>query len=204
MSRVVDYYFAPQSPWTFLGHDRFVELAKAHDLTVAVKAVDLGRVFSVSGGLPLAQRPKQRQSYRLLELTRFAKHLGVALNVQPRFFPVNGEQAALRILAATTLADQATTLRFISTVTRGVWVDQRDIADLATLDAMASESGLDAYALGEAAGAEAIAARYQALTDEAIAEEVFGAPTWIPRFGPAAGERFWGQDRLDLLASAIA
>ncbi|MEY3474852.1 MAG: hypothetical protein RL087_1310, partial [Pseudomonadota bacterium] len=24
MSRTIDYYFAPQSPWTYLGHERFV------------------------------------------------------------------------------------------------------------------------------------------------------------------------------------
>ncbi|MDP3812247.1 MAG: 2-hydroxychromene-2-carboxylate isomerase, partial [Hydrogenophaga sp.] len=28
MRRTVDYYFAPQSPWTYLGHERFAALAR--------------------------------------------------------------------------------------------------------------------------------------------------------------------------------
>jgi 2-hydroxychromene-2-carboxylate isomerase len=40
---------------------------------------------------------------------------------------------------------------------------------------------------------------YQALTEEALAAGVFGAPTYIYR-----GEMFWGQDRLDFLDRALA
>src|SRR6478736_9390029 len=28
MDKVIDYYFTPVSPWTYLGHARFVEIAK--------------------------------------------------------------------------------------------------------------------------------------------------------------------------------
>jgi 2-hydroxychromene-2-carboxylate isomerase len=63
MPKIVDYYFTPVSPCTFLGHDRFVELAQRHRASVNVKAIDLGKVFSVSGGLPLKQRSPQRQLF---------------------------------------------------------------------------------------------------------------------------------------------
>ena len=72
MSRTVDYYLAPQSPWTYLGHARLVAMAQAAAADVRVLPVDLGRVFPVSGGLPLGKRAPQRQAYRLLELRRFA------------------------------------------------------------------------------------------------------------------------------------
>ena len=43
--------------------------------------VDLGgKVFPVSGGLPLGKRAPQRQAYRLVELKRFAEHLHAPLN----------------------------------------------------------------------------------------------------------------------------
>ena len=29
MRHTVDYYLAPQSPWTYLGHERFAALARA-------------------------------------------------------------------------------------------------------------------------------------------------------------------------------
>jgi 2-hydroxychromene-2-carboxylate isomerase len=66
--KTVSYYFTPASPWTYVGHARFVEMAKRHGATVRLRPVDLGRVFPVSGGLPLAKRASQRQAYRLHEL----------------------------------------------------------------------------------------------------------------------------------------
>ena len=55
MSRTIDYYFAAQSPWAYLGHDRFVALARAHGATVRVMPADYGAIFPVSGGLPLGK-----------------------------------------------------------------------------------------------------------------------------------------------------
>ncbi|MGH8801060.1 MAG: DsbA family protein, partial [Casimicrobiaceae bacterium] len=100
MPQRIDYYFTPTSPWSYLGHDRLVVLARRHRAEIAVKPIDLGRVFPVSGGLPLKQRAPQRQAYRLVELARWSKHLGVALNAQPAHFPVSGDLAAKWILAA--------------------------------------------------------------------------------------------------------
>ena len=87
MSKTVDYYFSPISPWTYLGHARFADMAKRHGAAVNVKPADFGKVFPVSGGLPLAKRAPQRQAYRLVELKRFRDHLKLPLNLQPKFFP---------------------------------------------------------------------------------------------------------------------
>ena len=83
MSPVIDYYLAPQSPWAYLGHAAFAALARDAKARVNVLPVDLGAVFSVSGGLPLGQRSAQRQAYRRVELTRFSAQLGVPLNLAP-------------------------------------------------------------------------------------------------------------------------
>ncbi len=49
MNRSVDYYFAPQSPWTYLGHQRFCDIARAQGATVRVLPIDLGgKVFPIS------------------------------------------------------------------------------------------------------------------------------------------------------------
>src|SRR6266700_5443562 len=88
MAKLIDYSFTPVSPYTYLGHQRLLEIAARHGATIAVKPVDYGRIFPVSGGLPLKQRAPQRQAYRLIELERWSKHLGLPLNLQPRHFPV--------------------------------------------------------------------------------------------------------------------
>jgi 2-hydroxychromene-2-carboxylate isomerase len=75
MSKVCEYYFAPQSPWSYLGHERLLALAKQYDVQIEMKPVDLAKIFSVSGGLPLAKRSPQRQAHRLLELKRWSELL---------------------------------------------------------------------------------------------------------------------------------
>ena len=206
MDRIVDYYFAPQSPWTYLGHARFAAVAADCGAQPRVKPVDLGRVFAAAGGLPLAQRPKQRQSYRLLELKRFAERLDVPLNLHPRFFPVAGDIASRAIIAVAAVApDRA--MAVAHALQRAVWAEERDIAEAATVDAIVASimeaTGLDVDAIRAAAASDATQARYDANTQEAIDAGVFGAPTYVPRFGVAKDERFWGQDRIEMLADAL-
>jgi len=100
VSHSVDYYFAPQSPWAYLGHQRFHNILKKSGAAVRVMPFDLGgKVFPISGGLPLGQRAPQRQAYRLTELERFSKWLGAPLHLKPTFFPVSGDDAAKLIIA---------------------------------------------------------------------------------------------------------
>lgn len=195
---VIDYFFATISPWMYLGHARLVELVREHRAIVHVKPMNLGDVFPVSGGLPLSKRAPQRQAYRLVELARFSKFLGIPLNVQPRHFPANGDLAARWIIAASEVsADQA--LALTGAVARALWHEERDIADAPTLAAVAHGIGLDAQGLADRAGVQAIADRYAANTKEAIERGVFGAPTYF-----VDGEMFWGQDRLDFVARKLA
>jgi 2-hydroxychromene-2-carboxylate isomerase len=198
MTKLVDYYSTPVSPYSYLGHDRFVALARRHGAAIAVKPIDLGRVFPVSGGVPLKQRAPQRQAYRLVELKRWSSYLGVPLNPHPAHFPVPADLASRWILAALEQGvDEA--LAFVGSLGRAVWAEERNIADVDTLAAIGHAQGLDVEALDERANAPDIATRYAVLTQEAIDRGVFGAPTYV-----YAGELFWGQDRLDFLDRALA
>ena len=199
MSPVVDYFFTPQSPWTYLGHERFAAMAKAAGARVKVMPVNLGgKVFPVSGGLPLAQRAPQRQAYRLVELQRFSAHLGVPLKLHPKYFPV-ADAAAARLIVAVDLHDGAAAAMAITgAVTRAVWVEERNIADEATLAALLATLGLPAQRLADAQS-QTVIDRYEADTQRAIDTGVFGAPTYV-----VDGEMFWGQDRLDFVQRRLA
>jgi 2-hydroxychromene-2-carboxylate isomerase len=198
MTDIVDYYVSPISPWTYLGHEALVALAKQHRAPVAVKPIDLGRVFPVSGGLPLAKRAPQRQAYRLVELKRWSAHRGIALNLTPKHFPAPADPASLWIVAAAQ-DDQEAGLRLLGAIGRAYWADERDIGAADTLRAIAADAGLDAGALTERAAAPDTRMHYDTLTQEAIDRGVFGVPTYVLR-----GEMFWGQDRLDFLGRALA
>lgn len=197
MTKTLEYFLVPNSPWTYLGHERVRALARQQGVAIEPLCFDLGHVFPLSGGLPLAKRAPQRQAYRLVELRRFRDALGLPLNIQPKFFPVNGDLAS-RTLIAVQLADgPERVLDAAGALLRAVWVQERDIADEATLAAVLAELGLPAQRLQEARS-EAVAQAYQANTERAIARQVFGAPSYV-----FDDELFWGQDRLDFLAARM-
>lgn len=197
ISKTIDYYFAPQSPWTYLGHSRFVAIAAAAGATVRVRPIDLGSVFPVSGGLPLGKRAPQRQAYRLADLARSSHHLSLPMNVKPKFFPVAGDDAA-RIIIAVDLHDGTqAAMRMCAAVFAAVWAQERNIGDPNVLEALVAECGLPAKR-GEQSQSQAVQERYEAYTQEAIDIQVFGAPSYV-----IDGEIFWGQDRLDFVERAL-
>jgi 2-hydroxychromene-2-carboxylate isomerase len=199
MGKTVDYYFSPISPWTYLGHARFADLAQRHGAVVRVKPADFGKVFPVSGGLPLAKRAPQRQAYRMVELKRFRDHLKLPLTLQPKFFPAPADLAAQFIVAAGRAGGSDAAMRLAGAVLRACWAEERNIADADTLEALCAELGMNAAELSAAAQSDAVKAEYEGNTQEAIARNVFGAPSYV-----VDGEIFWGQDRLEFVARALA
>ena len=197
MSKAIDYYFTPQSPWTYLGHARLTAMAEAAKATVRVLPADFGKIFAASGGLPLAKRAPQRQAYRLLELARFRELLKLPLNLEPRYFPVAGDDAARLIIAVDLQDGAATALRLSGAVFSAVWAQQRDIASAQTLAELLTECALSAQRLAQSQS-QAVQDRYDANTEVAIAAGVFGAPSYR-----IDGEIFWGQDRLDFVARKL-
>lgn len=189
----IDYYFATVSPWAYLGHARLTRVVRETGATVRIKPMDLGTIFPVSGGLPLAKRAPQRQAYRLLELRRFSDWLGVPMNVQPAHFPVAGDLAARLITAADEAHGSGTALDLAGRVGAAIWAEQRNVADPAVLSALLHEAGLEA-ALLQRADLPEVAERYAAYTRQALEAGVFGAPSYV-----IDGELFWGQDRLDFV-----
>lgn len=199
MTRTVDYFFSTVSPWTYLGHERFRAMCTAHGARVNVRPCDIGgKIFPVSGGLPLKQRAPQRQAYRLAELKRWRDYLGIPLTLEPKYFPADGEPASRLIIAASRLSEDAA-MALTFAVLRACWAEERNVADSDTLKAILEEQGFGTEALmHHAAGAET-RATYDTYTQEAIHKGVFGAPTYI-----VDGELFWGQDRLDFVERALA
>ena len=192
----LDYYFTMTSPWAYLGHQKFIDMAGRHKLNVAYHPVNLGMVFPETGGLPLAKRHPARQAYRFLELQRWRDKRAVAINLKPKHFPMNPMLADCCVKALDAAGGDVPS--FMAKLFEATFVHERDGADPATLEAVLNATGADGRAIVAAAQSPAIVAAYEAASRAAIELGIFGSPTYV-----RDGELFWGQDRLELLEDAI-
>ena len=88
---------------------------------------------------------------------------------------------------------------FIGEVLADVWAREQDMSRPELVLAAAQRAGLDPAGLAEAAQGDGIEQAYKTAIADAVEAGVFGAPSYV-----LDGEIFWGQDRLDLLADALA
>ena len=197
MYPTIDYFFVPASPFAYFGHQAFRQLVQRLDLTVRVRPVDAKTVFLPAGFIPLGQRSDARKAYRMMELQRIKAERALPANLEPKHFPVDDGLARDAIIAVDRAGGDV--FEFTYRVMRAVWVEERNIADPATLAEIATGLAMDADALATAMAGPDVAAQRDAHNQAGLAAGVFGAPTWaLP-----SGELFWGQDRLVALERAL-
>jgi 2-hydroxychromene-2-carboxylate isomerase len=196
MPRTVDYYFSLSSPWAYIGHRLFMDIARRHGVSVNYKPVFLGRVFAQTGGLPLPQRHPVRQRYRLVDLQRWREKRGLSFNLQPKSFPFDVTLADRSVVAI--VAQGRDPDPFMRRAMAGVWEEERNLGDPLVIAELAEAAGLDSTSLIEAAQGSMTEAVYALNLENAIAADVFGSPAYV-----LDGEVFWGQDRLELLDDAL-
>jgi 2-hydroxychromene-2-carboxylate isomerase len=189
----VDYFMSHGSPWSFLGHNRLIEIAKKYNANVNMYPVNYGEIFPISGGLPVSKRPPQRQNIRLQELQRWSKFLKINLHAEPTFFPSKSMLPSL-IIIASQLKKTNKDFNIANNVMNALWNLDLDIDDEYVLKSILEKMGLDAQDILLCAKGEKCLNIIQEYTKLAIKKGVFGAPTYI-----IDDQIYWGQDRLDFV-----
>ncbi|RMF02058.1 MAG: 2-hydroxychromene-2-carboxylate isomerase [Alphaproteobacteria bacterium] len=190
----IDYYFALNSPWSYMGSARLASIAADNGAQVNVIPVKLGEVFEKTGGLPLPQRSPERKAYRMAELRRWSEFLGIPLVLEPKHFPFDESEGVRLVLAAKKTSGDDAALALATELGRLLWEEDADPADPEQQNRAARRAGLDADSLRAALSTEEADAQWTGNTREAIEKGVFAAPSYV-----IDGEIFWGQDRLDFV-----
>lgn len=193
----IDYYFTVLSPWAFFGGKRFAQIADKHGVSVTFKPVDIGQLFTRTGGQLPKDRHPSRMEYRMQELKRWSKALDMPINLNPAHWPTNGAPASYAIIAAQNSGAGDVGV-LVNALMRSIWMDEKDIAEDAVIKECLAEAGFDPSLAdsGLLMGAET----YAKNTNDAVNAGVFGSPFYVCD----DGEKFWGQDRLDLLDAYLA
>lgn len=189
----IDYYFGAFSPWAYFGGPRLEEIAARHGAGITYKPLDLLALFDRTGGVRPAQRHQSRMDYRMQELKRWSAKLGMEMNVSPPGYPPNPAPASYAIIAAQK-AGGGDVGGLVNAILRACWAEDKDIASDAVIRDALEANGFDGNLVTTGLFDGAIA--YEKNLDEAVERGVFGSPFYIVA---ETGERFWGQDRLELL-----
>jgi 2-hydroxychromene-2-carboxylate isomerase len=198
MPVTIDYYISLNSPWTYMGSALLAEIAKRNGATVNIKPAKFGPIFEKTGGLPLPKRSPERRAYRLMELKRWREVRNIPLVLQPKNSP-SDDLAATRLVIAAKLQGKDAH-RLATEFGRAIWELDEPLGDAAVMAAAAKRAGVDLAAVRAAAPSDAeLDQLYEQYTQEALAANVFGAPSFVL----PSGEFFWGQDRLEMLERAM-
>ena len=193
MARTLEFYYDYGSPYSYLADTQVETIAKRAGAALARKPMLLGGVFKATGNAsPMMVESKSKWS--TVDLPMWARHYGVPFKSNP-FFPIN-TLGLMRGAAAAQI--DGTFERYHPAIYKAMWVDGRNLNDMAEVAAVLAEADLDARKVGARIQDQDVKDRLKATTDEAVARGVFGAPTSF-----VGDMMFFGNDRLPFVEMAL-
>jgi len=195
MAKSVEFYFDFGSPYSYLAYQALPAIAAAHGAQIVWRPMLLGGVFKATGNhSPAEIAPKSAWMQRDME--RWAARYGAVFKRNPHF-PIN--TLTLMRGAAGMQLQGADFAKYVEAMFRAMWAEPRNLGKPEELAAVLHEAGFDAGAFLSMVNDAAVKERLKQQTEEAVARGVFGAPTFF-----VGDEMFWGQDRLEFVAEALA
>lgn len=182
-----EYWFDFSCPYAYLASTQIEAVAARTGAELQPRPLLLGGVFKaleVPQALFLTLGPKKAE-HNANDLRRHAALYGVPLTI-PDGHPRRTVDA-LRALLAVGEPFMPLARRFF----RAYWVDGIDLGTPAGVRRVLVEGGLDADSIIARAASDHVKSDLRRRTEEAIARQVFGVPTFF-----AGGDLFFGQDRL--------
>ncbi|MDP3160509.1 MAG: 2-hydroxychromene-2-carboxylate isomerase [Reyranella sp.] len=193
MTRTLEFYYDYGSPYSYLADTQVEAIAKRAGAALVRKPMLLGGVFKATGNAS-PMTVEQKSKWSAFDMPLWARHYGVPFQRNP-FFPVN-TLALMRGAAAAQI--DGLFERYHPTIYKAMWVEGRNLNDIAEVAAVLTAAGLDARKFGSRIQDQDVKDRLKATTDEAVARGVFGAPTSF-----VGDMMFFGNDRLPFVEMAL-
>lgn len=192
MPRTVKYFFAFPSPFAALADTRIDDLvARAGAVLEPIPIVppQQPRPTGLAG-----QLAEFKLSYLLEDAARWAEQLGVPWN-PPENLTVDGTDAAAGYYFARA---QGKERGYRNAVFRARWSEGRNIDDHAVLADCATKARFSRDAFLDALRTKQYHEEVPKALIRCMEERIFGVPFFV-----VDGKRFWGNDRLDVLAEEL-
>jgi 2-hydroxychromene-2-carboxylate isomerase len=189
----VRFYYGLGSRYSYLASTQILRLAAETGCTVQWRPLYSGDLFAARGADPFAGPPVSGQyewAYRQADAEAWADYYGV-----PYREPLDVRFEPRRLaLAATAAARLGAVEAFSRALLQALFVRGTSPLDDAACVRIGAAAGLDGAAFRDAIAAPATAQALAATLAAALADGVFGVPSFV-----AAGRLVFGNDRLPIL-----
>jgi 2-hydroxychromene-2-carboxylate isomerase len=187
------FYYDVSSPYAYLAAARVDEVLP---IRPQWRPIAFGVIVRRTGKIPWSFQKDREANFA--SIASRAEARGLPEVRYPEGWPA--ETYSLTPLRAALLAEDQDQLRLLSQeLFRMMFVEGRHLADEAAVLSAAERAGMDPERVREGVGSPEIKERLRDQTEEAAARGVSGVPTVIVN-----GELFWGDDRLEDAAGALA
>jgi 2-hydroxychromene-2-carboxylate isomerase len=199
MPGTLEFLYDFGSPNAYLAWKVLPALAERTGAELRLIPCLLGGIFKATGNMSPGQAfsgVKGKLEYEALERERFILRHGLgAFRFNPHF-PVNTLMIMRGQIAAETLGLGEA---YRAAVFAAMWEAGEKMDDPAVLGRVLADAGLDAAAIFERAGTDAVKKTLIDNTESAVARGVFGSPTFF-----VGDEMFFGKERLGQIEELLA
>lgn len=193
MPKQVEFFYDFTSPTAYLAWARLPAIIERTGAKLVYRPMFLGGVMQTTGNRPPGTLP-QKARWMAEDLQRWAKKYNTPYNFNPHF-PM---MTLMVQRAAQEWVNRPDFDRYLAAIFNAAWRDSKNIGDKAALTEILSTAGFSPEEFFAAAENPANKEKLKAMTDEAVARGVFGAPTFF-----VGDEMHFGQDRLDFVEEAL-
>lgn len=189
MPKRIDFYFDFMSPFAYLAHHHLLSKRDVFDYQLAYHPLDLAYVKIQAGNTGPSNRaipPKIK--YLMQDLGRWAERYGIPLSAPAT---LESKLANIGMLIAN---ERGVATEYALAVWARTWASGGDFSSPSLLRDVAQSLDWDADEFDALVHSPEWEQRYQASSDHALAQGVFGVPTMI-----VDGHMWWGNDRLFML-----
>lgn len=194
----IEFFFDYSSPWTYLAYDRIEAFCEKNKAELVWKPFLVGGVFNKVNPSVYQRRENPvppKDNYYRKDMHDWARMQGIDL-IKPSIFPLNSVKA---LRGAFVAIDEGKISAYSAGCFKAYWTDDQDISQEVILRPIAEAAGMDGDAFMAKITEEAIKRKLFETTDEIIAREGFGSPT----FFLDKDDMYFGNDRLEVMQAAI-
>jgi len=195
----IECYFDYGCPWCYIADYRVRDVALRNGVSIDWRPVSLSRVLTATGG-SLAAMSADRQSvrgrYAVKDLLDWAGYWGLPVT---RNISAGAQDVHAAVCGAVVALEEGCLEQYSEAVYRARYNNGEDIASLDRIREIAGSLGLAADVFIERLGSEAVNRRIEENSDELIARDGFGVPTFF-----VGDNMFYGNDRMPLIEWALS